>query len=259
MQRPLLLSLSLLTAAGLTAQTAVDFTLNDCAGASHHLFDELDQGKIVILEFAMIPSCTPCIQAGGILQTVRNNFEATNPGRVKWYTWGGVDAYTCAQMSDWETSHSLVPDGTFIDGSAMATNYGGFSMPTIVALAGTDHNKIFEQHGFVTNLQGHITDAINAALTVSVNEVPMSTISASLAPNPANDVVNLNVSMRSTMDLSITVYDNAGRVVKSLPKQAMTTGAHTLPIAVDELAIGPYLLGISGSFGSQRIPFEVVR
>ena len=72
MQRSLLAPLALLTASGLMAQTtALDFTLPDCDGVSHHLFDELDQGKVVILEFAMIPSCQPCISAGGVLQQIR--------------------------------------------------------------------------------------------------------------------------------------------------------------------------------------------
>jgi len=39
---------------GLIAQTnATDFTANDCDGVSHHLFSELDNGKVVVIAWVM--------------------------------------------------------------------------------------------------------------------------------------------------------------------------------------------------------------
>ena len=43
----------LVTASFTFAQTATDFTANDCAGTSHHLFAELDAGKIIVAAFVM--------------------------------------------------------------------------------------------------------------------------------------------------------------------------------------------------------------
>jgi hypothetical protein len=41
------------------SQTAADFTANDCNGTSHHLFAELNAGKVVVVAFVM--PCTDCI------------------------------------------------------------------------------------------------------------------------------------------------------------------------------------------------------
>ena len=39
--------------------TATDYTLNDCAGNPHHLFAELDEGKVMVISFVM--PCLSCI------------------------------------------------------------------------------------------------------------------------------------------------------------------------------------------------------
>ncbi len=42
---------SILFSAGVKIDTAVDFTLTDLDGKSHHLFEYLNEGKWVLLEF----------------------------------------------------------------------------------------------------------------------------------------------------------------------------------------------------------------
>ena len=260
MNRPLLFTVSLFTSTCLLAQgTAVDFTLDDCAGTSHHLFSELDQGKIVILEFAMVPSCSPCILAGNAIQNVVNNFEGSHPGVVKWYTWGGYDAYTCAQMESWEVTHSFTPAATFIDGAAMANNYGGFSMPTIVVLAGTDHEVILEQHGYIGATQNNITNAIDAELAANaVADLPIPAPGVSAMPNPAQDVLHVALELPIASLVNIILYDASGRVVRTLPTQALAPGSHSLPVEVDQLVNGRYVLQVTTSSGAVKLPVQVM-
>ncbi len=40
--------------------TAMDVEQNDCDGAYHHLFAELDAGNVIILDYVML-NCAPCI------------------------------------------------------------------------------------------------------------------------------------------------------------------------------------------------------
>jgi hypothetical protein len=63
------------------AQTAVDFNVNDCSGINHHLFAELDAGKIVVISFVM-----PC---GGCIAPTQNAYSTVQgyvvPTRARLY------------------------------------------------------------------------------------------------------------------------------------------------------------------------------
>ena len=52
--------LLLLTTSIGSQTTALDFEQADCDSGVHHLFSELDAGKVVILDFVM-SNCAPCI------------------------------------------------------------------------------------------------------------------------------------------------------------------------------------------------------
>lgn len=84
MKRKLLLSFTLLASAMImNGQTAVDFTVNDCAGTSHHLFGELDAGKVVVIAF--VDPCASCIAPSGTALGIVQSFASSYPGRVLYY------------------------------------------------------------------------------------------------------------------------------------------------------------------------------
>ena len=60
MKKYILKSLLVLFVANISfAQTtATDFTTNDCNGISHNLFNELDNGNVVVIAWVM--PCLPC-------------------------------------------------------------------------------------------------------------------------------------------------------------------------------------------------------
>ena len=237
--------------------TALDFTLEDCDGVSHHLFDELDQGKVVILEFAMIPSCQPCISAGGVLQQIRDDHEVNEPGRVKWYPWGFSQAYTCAQMGSWTASHSLSPSATFTDGSDMVDYYGGMGMPTIVVLAGSGHQVIYNHQGYSASMHDQIEAAISSV--VGMQEATPMAMSFAVYPDPAIDVLTLNAVLPEAARMAMVVYDAAGRAVTTVPEVKLAAGTHKLPISVSGLANGHYVLALSGTSGTHTFPFQINR
>src|SRR5688572_14430537 len=67
---------------------AMDFTANDCDGASHNLFSDLDAGNVVLMEFIMLDPCLSCVKARESLQPMFQQFEASHPGRFRIYTIG---------------------------------------------------------------------------------------------------------------------------------------------------------------------------
>ncbi len=86
----------------LNAQTvAEDWTRTDCDGIEHHLYTELEAGYCVVMEFAMLPGCMPCITAAQNIEPVVDEFNATYDNRVKYYTFGYNDIYTCETIQAW--------------------------------------------------------------------------------------------------------------------------------------------------------------
>jgi hypothetical protein len=57
---------------------------NDCSGANHHLFADLDAGKFVLLHFFM-SSCSSCPPSAKRIQYMANNINAAHPGSVIGY------------------------------------------------------------------------------------------------------------------------------------------------------------------------------
>ena len=137
---------------------AMDFIQDDCYGNPHHLFEELDQNSVVIIEFFMT-NCNPCINAGNQLKPHVEELQSQFPDQVKWYHFGFTSDYDCATVTDWVESHNYnsLP---FTDGSAQVAYYGGFGMPTIVVLAGTNHEVIYSEVGYSTGDDDEIHEII---------------------------------------------------------------------------------------------------
>ena len=85
MKKTLMIILVILTTLGFAyAQTtATDFTANDCNGIPHSLFDELDNGKVIVITWVM--PCVPCATFAGYASDAVQYFATTHPGMVKNY------------------------------------------------------------------------------------------------------------------------------------------------------------------------------
>lgn len=74
-------------------------------------------------------------------------------------------------------------------------------------------------------------------------------------PNPASDVATVAFEVRATSQVTATVYDLNGRVVRTLPQQRMAPGKQRLNINVDDLRNGTYVVDvrINGSSRTGRL------
>ena len=71
----ILLILSFLS--GGAQNNATDFTALDCDGVSHHLFSELDSGKVIVIAWVM--PCGPCGSIALDAYTASLGYANTNP------------------------------------------------------------------------------------------------------------------------------------------------------------------------------------
>lgn len=203
----LLLAVVLMTYSATKAQTtAMQINGMDCNGVPHDLLAELDAGKAVLLHFFM-PNCTACPPPALAIQAMANNIMTTYPGRITGYALPFQNSTTCEYTSSWVTSSGLPLYAPYDSGAIQVAYYGGFGMPTVVLLGGKDHQILFSTLSFsmsdTTILREKILDLFN---TTGVEELPTGISSFKVLPNPASDIlsVQLDINQPSAMKLEIT-------------------------------------------------------
>jgi hypothetical protein len=68
-------------------------------------------------------------------------------------------------------------------------------------------------------------------------------------PDPANNNTNVRFSLAAPGDVTITVTNMAGAVVKTINQSGMSAGEHTLPIETSSLPTGEYIYLVRTSTG----------
>lgn len=236
---PFLAALSL--ASGSNAQTtALDFTMNDCDGVSHHLFAELDSGYCVILDLVMM-NCSPCVVASAGIAF--NVIPATaDPGRVRFYSIGYADAVNCFQMGHWKTDNGL-PETVFAGMSAQTAYYGGFGMPTVIVLGGgSSHAVYYNELGYSSADDVTLIQAVNDGLAAANSLKELAVANVSVSPNPATEVLVVSGARWTNAE----VLDLQGRSLINVQLNASKLDVSALPV-------GLYVLRLTDTTGKEGI------
>jgi hypothetical protein len=208
--RLLFILLSVLTLNDAFSQPiAMDFSTNDCMGTNHHLFGEMDAGKVVILDFVML-NCAPCIVATNALSEIVSGYEASHPGRVRIYSFGFLNSYTCEQMTAWQNSNKY-EHSVFSGGEEQVAYYGGMGMPTIVVIGTNEHNVFFKTVGYSATLDDKIRTAIDSALQYSptgTGDMPADESRFRAYPTFFSDRITFEAPSHGTIELT----DVLGRI-----------------------------------------------
>lgn len=239
MKRSILVILALyfIPIAAYTQTTAMDFNQQDCDGTQHHLFAELDAGSVVVISYVMM-NCSSCIVATNELKTITSNFETSNPGRVKLYSMGYLNSYTCAQMNNWRSIGGFTHP-VFTGGQAQTDYYGGMGMPTIVVLATNNHSVLFKKLGYSDDDKPGIIAAINEGLLYnpsSINE--MNTSGVRIFPLQATD--QITVKLNNPESGFISISDLTGREVQ----RSIFTQSISFTEDISSLQRGLYLVNV---------------
>src|SRR5688572_17237395 len=139
------------------AQTATDWTVNDCAGNPHTLFSELDAGKVVVITWVM--PCGACIAPAS---TAANTVTGFGNPNVIFYLVDDYGNTNCASMNSWASVNSITANAKFTNAAIDMTDYGTAGMPKTVVLGGTSHTVFYNVNGAVS--QSALQTAISNAL-----------------------------------------------------------------------------------------------
>ena len=247
---------ALATVFTLQAQTsltnAVDFTVTDLEGNSHTLFDYLDDGKYVCVDFFAY-WCGPCAATAPEFTTIYNQYGC-NAGDVIFLgvEYEGSDS----QTHDFEVANAgdnppPVASGMEGGGGAVHAAYGIAAFPTFILI--NPQGQIVEQD--IWPMDASILDAVlqnyNIPYLDCTNGVEEAVAEFSVYPVPANDVVNVQLEDTGA---AIDLINIVGATVRSTVATELNT-----QLDVSTLDAGSYLVRVTQGTEVRTQAIQIVK
>lgn len=225
--------------------TAMDFQGDDCNGNPVHLFQDLDEGKAVVL-FYYMDNCGSCPPPAQKIQAMANKIIASYPGKVKAYAYPYQDEITCSYSASWTTASNLPLYAPMDSGEAQIAYYGGFGMPTVVLVGGTDHRVLWSTQDFMTSDTTIMRDSILGLFTsTSIMEISTPVNSLEIYPNPTSDEINIQFAIHENAEIFFEIIDVSGRKVYEGKHENVIAGLVSRKINLSEIPTGNYLIQIN--------------
>ena len=228
------------------ATTAMQLSGTDCNGVYHDLFADLDAGKVVLLHFFMA-SCGSCPPPAQAIQAMANNVMMSHPGMITGYAIPFNNTTDCNYTAAWVSSNGLSLYAPFDSGQTQVAHYGGFGMPTVVMLAGSNHSVLFTSLSFsisdTTEMRDSILSFFNS--TAGINDLPNSVAAFNVFPNPVSDVMSINLELKESSSVLIDITGITGKQIAIIADEKQSTGFAKKQFSTSTLPNGNYLVRLS--------------
>jgi len=238
-----------------TAQnTATDFNVNDCDGNTHHLFSELDNGKVIVMVWVM--PCGPCATHALAAYAAVQTYANSHPDRVKFYM---VDDYantTCNSLQTWASTYSMGSCTKFSNQAISMSDYGQNGMPKTVVLGGASHSIYFNENSSTQGIEVAIDQALSGASTNIFNE--MNTMDVTLFPNPAKEEISISYNGLTSPIIQVEMFNILGELYH-LEELKLMSSSGTYTFDLSKLPSGPYFIKLKNSHTSKVIKFNVIQ
>ena len=233
MKRGIILLLMLNLGWGLWAQCplheAVDFTVNDCSGNQIHLFDLLDNGQYVLIDF-FYTTCSGCHQTALTMAEAYQAFGCNRHDVVFLEVDDGDSEQECI---DWIHLHDVEYPTISGDagGTVICSQYLINSFPTVILIA-PDRSIVIRDLWPPDNLQV----VVNALETYGIEQhectdnVTDQATEITLFPTPASECVKLKGESLGT----VAVYNVLGQKINEFATESpeLTISTHRYPNGV---------------------------
>lgn len=225
-------------------QTAMQFSGLDCNGNNVDLFADLNAGKAVVL-FYYMPNCGACPPPAYNIQRMCNNIMVNYPGVVKGYAFPFQNSTTCSYSSSWVSSNNLTMYAPMDSGATQVAYYGGFGMPTVVLVGGTDHRVMFSTLSFTNSDTTIMRDSILNMLGVTgITENNGAVDGLRLFPSPAVQDMQVEMTVKQSSDLKVEVINVLGETVSVICDEKSVSGNIRMKVPAATWSNGVYFLRV---------------
>lgn len=235
----LILVIASFSITGIKAQTplteAIDFTATDVHGHTWNLFELLDSGQYVLIDF-FYTTCVPCQVAAPKINESYVYFGC-NSGQINYFAIDTGDDDAACILFD-ETYGVEYPTISGIEGGGTQINndYQISAWPTVILIAPDrtiliqDIWPIATAQTIIDKLESHGIEAHDCPPPIGIEEdmIENGIAISSIFPNPFSNKTNINFSIISSGNILVTVHDMTGREVTVLQDAYMPVGDHKL-------------------------------
>ena len=248
----LLLIITTFSLSGLRSQTplieAVDFTCTDVHGHTWNLFELLDSGQYVCIDFFFC-SCGPCQIAAPKINESYEYFGC-NSGDVNYFAMDTGDDNAACILFD-ETYGVTYPTISGVEGGGtqVCNDYQIGAYPTVILIA--PDRTILEQdiwpiptaQTIIDALESHGLEQHDCPPPIAIEEpiISLANIS-SVYPNPASSTARIIINSEEAMSASVEVYNALGIEVLETQEINLVAGENTVDFGVAELPAGTYFI-----------------
>jgi len=223
--------------------TAVDVSVKTLDSHTYRLYDLLDEGKIVVINF-FSTSCGPCQTFAHDFQVAYENF-GMNQGEVFFLgnNYNGTN-YQVAQFAETYGLNLPLSSGLEGGGNEAFEAFEVVSYPTVIVI--TPDYQLAENYIWEPTSENITNAVVNAGGTLVGLETNSAYKSNSVivAPNPVKEAASISFVLKNQQSLRLKIADLAGRVLIDEGVNG-TQGENRLKVDTKNLSSGTYIVMIT--------------
>jgi len=234
---------------------AIDFTATDVEGHEWNLFNLLDSGQWVCIDF-FFTTCGPCQETAPKVNEAFNYFGC-NSSNVTFLAIdnGDTDAECIVFDETYGVEYPTI-SGVEGGGTQICNNYQIVAYPTVILIA-PDHQVVEQDIWPISTAQTLISVLESHGLEeaecqyVGVEEGLASGDIGSVItyPNPFYESFMLDFTVSGNVNISIEIFDMMGSCVASIPQACYLAGRNEIAVSLSGKAPGLYYVRLGNTIG----------
>ncbi len=206
-------------------EIAPDFSVKDVQSNTHHLYEYLDAGKYVVIDF-FTTNCGPCQTYASEISASYEYFGC-NYSNVIYLgiNWGSDNQSVIAFDELWGAIYPCV-SGLHGGGNGVVDNFEVLSYPTVIIIAPDRTiltNYIWPPDELTINAEVLAAGGIPLTCTVDAAQIPAPGDQMLTATNLSSGVIGITCHEQIQAGMELTVYSTDGRLVYNKPLESNVT------------------------------------